>query len=759
MRKIKEKFKEVYLKSKLNPVRNNIIFKVMLFLILFLWLVFWLLLFILYLKIIVPLPDVADLKNIEILESSIIYDRNWEELYRMYSEKRTYVEYEDINENMINAIVSWEDKRFWNHPWYDLIGISRAIIIWILNNNNFSWTSGLTQQLAKITYLSNEQTIERKLKELYLSVNIDSSFDKKYILELYLNKVFFWWNSYWVEQASKTLFWNWASELNILQSSILASLPKAPTWLSPYNKKDLLLWYPLISNSLDIKDSYKILSTKLSEWNQNIINRLIDFLNNLDIKEKNWKLNICWIDEKNIKSIIKVKQWCTTLKYNELLTFLNSIYIKWKKYDIEYRTGRKDYILWRMLEDSYINFDEYRQAIIDSFWLEFIEYRDKIKYPHFIMYIKDYLVNKYWEEILNKWWLKIYTTLDSKFQNEAISLIKKQVEINSVKYNAKNAALISIDNKTWEILSYVWWVDYFDKENLGNNDMLTVRLQSWSTFKPFVYMLSMIKNWFWYKTIFTDNEITFPGWYKPQNSDWKFMWKMTLSKALNYSRNIPAVKNYYAAWEEEEIIKFLEDFWISSLREFKEEYKEKYWNNYVYNAPMALWTAQITAIELAWAYQVFANYWLRQEVNPLLKIEDQAWKIIYEFDKEKLLNKQVITKYKAFEMSSILSRSQDRPQDWNYFLTIPWLQLAAKTGTSTIQYKENKWDKEDQIFPKNMWTIWFTPQITTVVWAWNTSWEKLEEKAYWINWTWLIMKNFMKFIHEDLEVERWVLSE
>lgn len=756
MNKIKKKFKKKYLKNKIDKVKTSIIFKIMLFLIIFLWLIFLLLIFLLYLKIISPLPDVKDLKNIQIPESSIIYDRNWEELYKIYSEKRTYVKYNDISKNMVNAIVAWEDKRFWTTPWFDFIGITRAAINWILNWNHFSWTSGITQQLAKITYLSNEKTLERKLKELYLSVKIDSNFDKKYILELYLNKVFFWWNSYWVEQASKTYFWINSSELSVLQASILASLPKAPTWLSPYNKKELLLWYPLITNSEDIKDSYKILSVKQLEWNKNIVDKLTNFLNKLKFKKLWSKLEICSINNNYLKYNFKVNNWCIILKYNELLDFLNSIYIKSERYDIEYRTWRKDYILWRMLEDWYINFDEYKKSIIESFWFEFLEYKDEIKYPYFIMYIKDYLVKEFWEDLLKKWWLRIFTTIDSKLQDEAVSLIKKQVEINKVKYNARNAALISINNKTWEILSYVWWVNYFDEKNLWYNDMLNVRLQPWSSFKPFVYILSMIKNWFNSKTIFTDNKITFPGWYTPHNSDWKFMWKMTLSKALDYSRNIPAVKNYYAAWWEEEIIKFLENFWVTSLRKFKQEYKEKYWKNYVYNAPMALWTAQLTAIELALAYQVIANYWIRNKINPILKIEDKYWKVIYDLNNKKLLNKQVIDRNKAVEMSLILSNSKDRPKDWNYFLTVPWLQLAAKTGTSTIQYKENKWDKKEQIFPKNMWTIWFTPQITTVVWAWNTSWEKLKKNGYWINWAWPIMRDYMKFAHKDLEVEKWI---
>lgn len=755
MHRIKDKFKKIILNKKINSVKNNIVSKIILFFLVFFWFIILWLFIILYFKIISPLPDVKDLKNIEIPEASIIYDRKWNELYRMYSQKREYIEYKYISKNMINAIVSWEDKRFWNHPGYDIIWITRAAIIWIFNWWNFSWTSGLTQQLAKITYLTNEKTLERKLKELYLSVKIDKNFSKDYILELYLNKVFFWANSYWIQQASKTYFWVLAKDLSVLQSSILASLPKAPTGLSPHNKKDLLLWYPLITNSNDVKDSYKILSKKLVEWNQAIVDKLSNFLNDLDVVMYKSNIKICSINNDKIKENIKLKNWCTNLKYNELLEFLNSIYIKGERYNIEYRTWRKDYILWRMLEDKNIDFDDYRKAIIDSFWFEFNEYKDQIKYPHFVMYIKDYLVEKYDEDILNKWWLKIYTSINSELQDEAIRLIEKQVELNTKKYNARNAALISINNKTWEIISYIGWVDYFYEENLWYNDMLKARLQPWSTFKPFVYLLSMIKNGFWYKTIFTDNKVTFPDWYKPQNSDWKFMWKMTLSKALNYSRNIPAIKNYFAAGGEDEIIKFVEEFWITSLDDFKKEYKEKYWEKYVYNAPMALWTAWMSALELVWAYQVIANYWEKIELNPILKIIWKNWNKIYEFNKGNLERKKVISKIKAYEMSMILSRAEDRPTDWNYFLTIDWIRLAAKTWTSTIQYKEKFWDKKEQIYPKNMWTVWFTPNYTTLAWAWNTSWEKLEKNAYWINWTWLIMKDFMKLIHKWLKNVKW----
>lgn len=739
--------------------KNNLILKIILvFLCLFILLILSLYLFLYYLKSIWPFPNVKDYKAIPMPESSIIYDRDWNELYKIYSEKRTYVPYNKINKNMINAIIAWEDKRFWTNPWYDIIWILRSIYVWILNQKEISWTSWITQQLARVTYLTTERTIERKIKELYLSIELNSIFEKKDILELYLNKIFFWWNSYWIEQASQTYFWNHAFELSVLQSSILASLPKAPTLLSPYNNKDLLVWYPLIKSKND-KD-IKILSKNDLETYENEIKLLEKFINNLNLNYFWNDLQICWIDSNNFKQIkFSIdSNWCSFLEYNDFLDLLNSISIKTDEFDIEYKTWRKDYVLWRMLEDSYINFSQYKKSIIEWFWIEFKEYSDDIKYPHFVMYIRDLLVKKYSQEKIYNSWYRIYTTIDPKLQDKAEELIKKQTIINKEKFNVKNGALISLDNTNWEILSMVWWVDYFDEDNLGYNNMVFARLQPWSTFKPFIYTLSMIKNWYTKDTIFTDAKFTFPWDYTPENSDWKFMWKLTLSKALNYSRNIPAVKNYYAAWEENEIIKFLTPFWIKSLLEVKKEFKQKNWYDYVYLAPMALWTVQITPFELAEAYSIFANSWVKNETKSILKILDSSWNIIENNENQNNKIKVLDSKY-ALEINSILSNSKDRPNTWNYFLTIPSRQMAAKTWTSSNQYKKDPKDEKEIILPKDLWTVWYTPQITTVVWVWNTTWEELKQKAYWLTCAWPILRDFMEFAHKDLEIKTWNNSD
>ncbi|MFK7779617.1 MAG: transglycosylase domain-containing protein [Candidatus Gracilibacteria bacterium] len=746
------------LKNKTKVSRKKYIIYKIIFFFLFVGIFFYaiLFLFLFYLNVLVPLPDVKDYKTIPMPESSIIYDRDGLELYKIYSEKRTYVDYEEININMINAIVAGEDKRFWTHPGYDSIGIIRAIIYGLVSGNNFSGTSGITQQLAKVTYLSKERSIERKVKELYLSIELDSIFEKKDILELYLNKIFFGGNSYGIEQAALTFFGINASELGILESSILASLPKAPTGLSPYNRKDKLLGFPLIINIDNKIKNIEILSEVVLDNNKTEIDLLIKFINNLDIFIAGNNLKICGINKNDIKSFefIISNNGCTFIKFKDLLSFLNSISIEYKNSHIEYKIGRKDYVLGRMLEDKYITFEQYKQSLIKSFGFEFKKYSDDIKYPHFVMYVRDNLVNKYGEKLIKEGGLKIYTTINSTLQEKAEKLIEKQVEINIEKFGARNAALISLDNKTGEILSMVGGVDYFDEGNLGYNNMIFARLQPGSTFKPFIYMLAMIKKGFTKDTIFTDAKFTFPGDYTPKNSDGKYLGKMTLSKALNYSRNIPAVKLYYAAGEEDEIIKFLEPFGLTSLLDFKEEFKEQYGYNYVYSAPMALGTVQITPFELAKAYSVFANSGIKNEIISILKIIDSNGKIIESIN---TLNEgiRVLDKEYSYNMNSILSNANDRPRNWNYFLTIPERQIAAKTGTSSKQYKKNVEDEEDIIAPKDLWTIGYTPQITTVVWAGNTSGEELTGKAYGLTGAGPIMRDFMNFAHQDLAVEKW----
>ncbi len=124
-------------------------------------------------------------------------------------------------------------------------------------------------------------------------------------------------------------------------------------------------------------------------------------------------------------------------------------------YAIEYNTGRKDFVAARMLEDDKITPDEFKAVILDGLEFQFQRNLQSIKYPHFVMYVQEYLTKKYGDDFFEQGGLDIYTSIDPKLQDKAEDLIKKQVLINTDKYGAAGAALVSMDNKTGKILSMV----------------------------------------------------------------------------------------------------------------------------------------------------------------------------------------------------------------------------------------------------------------------------------------------------------------
>ena len=737
----------------------------------------------LYYKLIKPLPPVSKLKEMTIPQASEIYDRNGKLLYSVFKEKRTYVDFNHISKNMINAIVAWEDKRFWTNPGFDLIWLIRAATTSVIKWHKVWGTSTISQQLIKNTFLTNERSYERKIKEIYLSYKMTNKFDKKTIVEMYLNKISFGNNAYWIEQAAKTYFGKSAKDLTILESAILASMPKWPTLFSPYrfyyNKKraryewyPLLMWYPYVykksviewvksdikKNALIEKEKIPLFpNTDISKKYTKELNALKKVIDNIKIKklDQDWNILVCGLKKDNFKKVYNIdNDGCSTMQYSDLLWLLNNIRVLVGNNYIEYQTGRKDFILWRMFEDWYLAKDDkkaveiYKNAIKNSFLFNFKKDKTKIKYPHFVFFVKKYLEERYWKTAIEEGGLKIYTTLDSNLQDKAQKIVKKYAASNKRRFWANNAAEITIDNKTGEIITMVGWVDYYDKKIDWENNIITSKLQPGSTFKPFVYALAMQKNKIWPETPVFDVKTVFPGWYAPHNFDGKFMKKMTIATALNHSRNIPAIKMYYLAGKELAIINFMRKLWVESYYNFKKTHpKYNFW------APMALGTWEMTPLELATAYSTIASLWDKKEITPILKIIDSNWNVIYNKLLDQKVKKSSILPQTAYLITSILTNTKARPASWNKFMTIPGRKLAAKTWTSTKQFK-NKWWKK-LIFPDNLWTIWYTPQYTTVAWAGNTNWKHLYYNWNWLEWAGPIMRDVMEVVHKWKKVENW----
>jgi len=151
------------------------------------------------------------------------------------------VDLKDIPDNLKNAIIATEDKNFYKHRGYDITGLVRSTFANVLAGHVVQGASTITQQLARILFLSNEKTFTRKIKELIIAARIEKTIPKSKILEMYLNNVYLGSGAYGVEGASQIYFNKHLKDLTLAESALLAGLPQAPSVYSPFNNEDLAI--------------------------------------------------------------------------------------------------------------------------------------------------------------------------------------------------------------------------------------------------------------------------------------------------------------------------------------------------------------------------------------------------------------------------------------------------------------------------------------------------------------------------------------
>ena len=188
------------------------------------------------------LPDYKFLKNYKAPVSSKVYSGEGELVNDFSSEKRIFVPYSSIPEKIINSFLSAEDKNFFVHPGVDAKGVLRATknnISNFITSKRLEGASTITQQVAKNFLLSNEVSINRKIKEAILAFRIERALSKQRILELYLNQIYLGSGSYGIAAASLRYFDKSITDLDYVEASLLAALPKAPSKYNPFKNKKL----------------------------------------------------------------------------------------------------------------------------------------------------------------------------------------------------------------------------------------------------------------------------------------------------------------------------------------------------------------------------------------------------------------------------------------------------------------------------------------------------------------------------------------
>lgn len=544
------------------------------------------------------LPNPNKLIERDLAESTKIYDRTGEKiLYEIHGEeKRTVVQLQDIPEYVKWATITAEDRSFYEHHGFNLLAIFKGVIIDPLMGKRARGGSTLTQQLVKNAILTNERKISRKIREFILSYRIENKFSKDEILQMYLNEIPYGSTAYGIEAAARRYFGISARELNLAQASLLAALPQAPSYYSPYGTH---------------------------------LDRLI---------------------------------------------------------------ARQQWILESMQELGYITEEELQEAL--AYELEFQEPNTAIVAPHFVMYIREQLSEKYGESVIEREGLKIITTLDLYKQEIAEEVVAQQGEKNMQANGASNAALVSLDPKTGHILAMVGSRDYFNEEIDGQVNVALRPRQPGSSLKPLVYAVAFDKG-YTADTVLYDVVTNFAlsgTPYEPKNYNLKEHGPVTIRTALAGSLNIPAVKALYLVGVNA-VVDQARKMGYTTLTDPDR-----------YGLALVLGGAEVKLLEHTAAYGVFAR---EGEYHPpvgILRVEDRDGNVLEEYKEEK---ENVMAAETARMVNDILSDNNARAyafgaQNW---LTLPNRPVAAKTGT-TNDYRD-------------AWTIGYTPSLVTGVWAGN----------------------------------------
>ncbi len=179
---------------------------------------------------------IDETKLTEMSQTSTIYDSDGQEIASLYVENRKLIEdFDKVPDYVRYAFIATEDRRFYKHFGVDPIGIMRAMVVNLKAGRTVEGGSTITQQLAKLTYLTHERILSRKIKEAIIAVNLERKFSKDQILEMYLNQIYFGHGAYGVETAAQMYFGKSVTELTLGEAALLAGLPKAPNDYSPFN--------------------------------------------------------------------------------------------------------------------------------------------------------------------------------------------------------------------------------------------------------------------------------------------------------------------------------------------------------------------------------------------------------------------------------------------------------------------------------------------------------------------------------------------
>ena len=628
------------------------------------------------------LPDYKFLKSYKPPVSSKVYSGDGELVNDFSTEKRIFIPYNAISKKVINSFLSAEDKNFYSHPGVDAKGVLRAIINNISNivsSRRLEGASTITQQVAKNFLLTNEVSLNRKIKEAILAFRIERALSKERILELYLNQIYLGGGAYGVASASLEYFDKPINQLNYEEAALLAALPKAPSRYNPY--KDIIL--AKFRRDLVLKNLYENNYINEIEYEKFINKEII-----LKKRKKTFTEDTSYYVEDIRKNV--VNQFGFNKVYKQGLNISTPINLDLQKIAIkslreglisyDKRKGwrgpllsKKNTTNWNKDLDKFrleksINWELAIIKKVDKFLIE-IETDNKSK--GIIKYENISWIKKEFNEIL-----KTGDVVYVENLSKNIFSLKQLPQVNG--------GIVVMDPFTGRVLALSGGFSF--KKSEFNRATQALR-QPGSAFKPFIYALAL-ENGYTPSTLILDAPLVLEQGYdlkmwKPENYGKKFYGPSTLRMGLEKSRNLMTVR-------------IAQDLGLKKIVNFSKKLG-------IYDDPsellsISLGSAETTLLKLTSAYSSFVNG--GKLVKPIMidRIQDSEGNTIFNNEKRKCVNceqisflgknypkiedefLQIFSPQTAYQMTSILEGAVLNGTGRN--LKDLNLDLAGKTGTT-----------------------------------------------------------------------------
>ena len=628
------------------------------------------------------LPDYRYLQSYKTKAMSRVYSNSDNIIEEYAEEKRVFIPYEAIPEQLINAFIVTEDKNFFKHDGIDFKGISRATFTNIKNiiyGRRLVGASTITQQVAKNFLLTNEVSIDRKIKEALLALRIERTLSKEKILELYLNEIFLGYRSYGIVVAAQNYFNKSIDELKISEIAFLAGLPKGPNnyhpirkYNSAINRRNYVLSRMfeegvisksnfsealndklIVDNFKDrkiVKADYfseevrKIIIDKFSKktlYNEGLYilttldedlqkiarNALFEGILEYD-KRQGWRGRVSKIDSTDIKN-----NWLS--KLGSLNLVQNNLYHYGVILDIN-----TEEITIGLLDGNFGNLD-----LEESSWV--VKKRNNENKIN---------LNKQIEDMLNIGDIFVFRK-SSKFNLD--NILYKIEQIPNV-----NGGIVAIDATSGKVLALVGGLNF---NNSKFNRVTQAKRQAGSAFKPFVY-LSGLENGMTPSSLILDSPLVIdqgPGleeWI-PKNYSGEYYGLSTLRTGLEKSRNVMTVRLANTIGIEK-IVDVASRFNIG---------------DYPAQLATALGAGETNLLNLTAAYSTFVNGGRLVEPKFIETIHDRYGKIIYTREKSKCnICANEFSEDKIFEQSTVISKATKS----EYAFQVAWmLNGVIKNGT------------------------------------------------------------------------------